>query len=592
MYIKSVHIKNFRNFSDFRVDLWKSVVVVGENNAGKSNFLYALRLVLDPSLPNSARNLEATDFWEGLPKPFGGAEIRVTVTFADFAGNGTTHAAVPKCFSEDGTTSSISYVYGPKLSLDNTDQSELNEDQYEWYFWCEAGNTQISDASFQKFIPLEVLPALRNVSSELENNYKSPLHRLIRRLKVDETALADLSKQIDTQLKALLALPPIPTFQTSIIDRFVQMVGSVESVNPTLGLLPSNPNGLLRYIRLFSDDKLSRYVSEIGTGYANIVYIILLLLDLKQREKSTPQEERRATTILAVEEPEAHLHPHLQRLVYGDLFREAEDNIPLFLTTHSPNIVSVSPLKSLLLLKRTSKGTQGTNILNAGMTDREIEDIERYLDVTRSELVFSSGVILVEGIAEVYIVREFAKLWNPKKPLDVLGISVINIHGIDFAPYLKLLGYKGLDIRTAVITDGDPDKKGMRTGIKRCKSLLTHITSEVLGGHDDDNELANHGLFVGSHTLEIDLIDIGYRLEVLDVFRELGERSTSIKKTKAVLDKWDTSFRMDKRKLVGKIERVCGKGRFAQRLAPKLDITRIPPYIEKAFEYMKMERDV
>lgn len=92
------------------------------------------------------------------------------------------------------------------------------------------------------------------------------------------------------------------------------------------------------------------------------------------------------------------------------MFNAVQDRIPVYLTTHSPYIVSVSPLKSLLLLKTSPQGTIGSNILTAEMDEDEIDDIQRYLDVTKAELVFSSCVILVEGIADVYILTEFAKL--------------------------------------------------------------------------------------------------------------------------------------------------------------------------------------
>jgi putative ATP-dependent endonuclease of OLD family len=43
--------------------------VLGENKVGKTNLLFALRLILDPSLPDSARRLWLDDFWDGLRRP-------------------------------------------------------------------------------------------------------------------------------------------------------------------------------------------------------------------------------------------------------------------------------------------------------------------------------------------------------------------------------------------------------------------------------------------------------------------------------------------------------------------------------------------
>ena len=69
MRISRVQIRNFRNFADLDVTLGDHAVIVGENKVGKSNFLYALRLILDPSLPDTARKLREEDFWDGLPRP-------------------------------------------------------------------------------------------------------------------------------------------------------------------------------------------------------------------------------------------------------------------------------------------------------------------------------------------------------------------------------------------------------------------------------------------------------------------------------------------------------------------------------------------
>jgi putative ATP-dependent endonuclease of OLD family len=73
MRITRITITNFRNFEALDVRLADHSVIVGANAVGKSNLLYALRLVLDPSLPDTARHLRTEDFWDGIPRPIRGA---------------------------------------------------------------------------------------------------------------------------------------------------------------------------------------------------------------------------------------------------------------------------------------------------------------------------------------------------------------------------------------------------------------------------------------------------------------------------------------------------------------------------------------
>ena len=63
MYIKTIEIKNFRNFSDFKIDFTDGFqTIIGENNIGKSNLYWAIRLVIDKNLSYNSRNLEEKDF--------------------------------------------------------------------------------------------------------------------------------------------------------------------------------------------------------------------------------------------------------------------------------------------------------------------------------------------------------------------------------------------------------------------------------------------------------------------------------------------------------------------------------------------------
>src|SRR5215218_3435926 len=84
MHLSRIRISNFRNFSEFDVALSGNVVVVGENRVGKSNLLYALRLIFDPTLSDSARQLGLSDFWDGLESRSAQEVISVSVEIKDF----------------------------------------------------------------------------------------------------------------------------------------------------------------------------------------------------------------------------------------------------------------------------------------------------------------------------------------------------------------------------------------------------------------------------------------------------------------------------------------------------------------------------
>src|SRR5215475_7947060 len=84
MHLSRICIQNFWTFSDFEVKLSGNVVVVGENRIGKSNLLYALRLIFDPTLPDSSRQLGMADFWDPVLPPDINDRILISVEIRDF----------------------------------------------------------------------------------------------------------------------------------------------------------------------------------------------------------------------------------------------------------------------------------------------------------------------------------------------------------------------------------------------------------------------------------------------------------------------------------------------------------------------------
>src|SRR5438105_9757597 len=120
MRLSRIRIENFRNFKLLDISLSEHAVIVGENKIGKSNLLYALRLVLDPSLPDSARQLREEDFWDGIPRPLKQDDrILISVEFSDFENNINELAALAEhLVGVTPMTSRLTYVFQPLPSLE------------------------------------------------------------------------------------------------------------------------------------------------------------------------------------------------------------------------------------------------------------------------------------------------------------------------------------------------------------------------------------------------------------------------------------------------------------------------------------------
>jgi putative ATP-dependent endonuclease of OLD family len=176
-----------------------------------------------------------------------------------------------------------------------------------------------------------------------------------------------------------------------------------------------------------------------------------MLLEYFKRRVENPNI---AGQLLLIEEPEAHLHPQLQRVLYEDLNRKPFQTI---ITTHSSHISSQAHLKSIVNLTFGDNQATACTVpaIDADFADKEIADLERYLDATRSALLFARKVILVEGPAELFLIAPLVRQVMNGTDLDRLGITVVPIFGIHFNLYMKLFSDSSLPKKCAIIADGD-----------------------------------------------------------------------------------------------------------------------------------------
>jgi putative ATP-dependent endonuclease of the OLD family len=306
-------IRNFRNLADVEVLLSPGTVIVGENRSGKSNLLHALRLVLDPAMPNSERHLRREDFWDGLSDGTSGwdpmahgVSIEVSVDIGDFDDEPGVIAALSDALLQgEPMRARLTYLWAPQDTGDIADSAVP-------YRWRIVGGDKERDtrvpADVREHVLLTFLHALRDVEADIRSWRRSPLRALLEAaaaIAEDET-LDEVRLAMQEANEQLNQLDAIADLSRRISGQTLAMVGDNQALEAELGVAPPDPLRLIRGMRLFVDGDAHRDLASASLGTLNVLYLALLELGLEQRL----ERSEIGHVILGVEEPEAHLHPH------------------------------------------------------------------------------------------------------------------------------------------------------------------------------------------------------------------------------------------------------------------------------------------
>ncbi|MCW1874407.1 AAA family ATPase [Erwinia sp. INIA-01] len=644
MYISELVLVNYRNFKRSRFVFDKDInTIIGENGTGKSNLFRAIRLLLDDEMLYRAYKLGVNDFSHDLDD-WRGHWIIINIKFKNISHDESVQSiflheggAVDAESEKDITEASYNLIFRPgiskrlelaRLPIGDKDtlvqvRNNISIDDYEVVFTGRSfadfydqdsylkivgdfdrvvfpskidsrdiGWTISKQMSLSKDISFTFIKALRDVIQDFNGNKRNPLLELLE-IKSETLNDEDYEKIIENVIslnREIESLPDVIDVSKGIHSTIRETVG--EAFSPTKlsikSQLPDEPEELLKSLTLTISEGSENFdgtISDMSLGGANLLYLTLKILKYKYLVN-----KGKVANFILIEEPEAHLHTHIQKALFTKLNFK---NTQILYSTHSTQISEASKVSKVNIISKT-EGKDFVDVCqpSIGLSGEEINKLERYLDAKRSNLLFAKKVILVEGDAEeIMIPALFSKFFG--LTLDELGVTIVNVGSTGFKNVANIFHDKRLRRRCAIITDLDnsfysdikkKDTKVLKT--KKRKALGSEKIGKerkiLLDNFCDKNAYVNP--FYADYTFEVEFMsEFGNEEYVINVLGDIYTHESKIESIEKDLKSRDVEVYGDR---VLSVAKYAGKGWLALALAEKIDHNvKIPEYILDALAF-------
>uniref|UniRef100_A0A7C4XSN4 ATP-dependent endonuclease n=1 Tax=Caldisericum exile TaxID=693075 RepID=A0A7C4XSN4_9BACT len=422
MIVRKLKIKNFRSIKDLDIDLGRINALIGPNNAGKSNIMKALDLIIGESFP-TVRSFEDNDFYKFDKSN----QILIEVYF-------------------DKSLNLNNNVYGFKLTFDgiNVDylaiDSEGNEVRYSNDRQMKVSKDMREEVALM-FLPLERL-ATKQISPSQWTLYGKMLRKLNDEIEEDKRKSF---KELLEKGYSDNFYPALKNFE-DILRRYISEQTGFEF---SLRLSILDPLELTRNLRpYFREDDLEYDVENMGAGIQSALAIAIARAYVDIIHKPL---------IIAIEEPELYLHPHACRRLYRLLSELSnESGFQILYTTHETSFVDIAKFEQVNIVRKEGGQTrvyQGSKIDGTSLSDVSVAS---KFNSEINEAFFAEHIILVEGYSDKIACR--SALERLGLDLDDKNVSIIDCGGVKEIPKLAKV-FKAFKFKVYVLLDDDDDAK-------------------------------------------------------------------------------------------------------------------------------------
>jgi putative ATP-dependent endonuclease of OLD family len=491
MKLRTVTIENFRGIKAATLHLDDVTVLIGENNTGKTTFLDAIRICLGRQAPRKGSQFDDYDYHLDAPEaePSTAPPISITFDFAEDAPNEWPVALV------QGLADVV--VLHPDdrrhvtLRVVSKYDKALGDFQSESKFLDPAGNALKAKPSnlgtLQQFRPVFYLAAVREAAKDFTSRspfwgpfLRSPTIPDKTRRELEE-ALAELNDQIIDAQKSFGDV-------RKTLSKAPNIVALGEKDTVSIDAVPGRVFDLLARTEVSLQSTLGTKLPLVRHGAGTQSLAVMLLFEAFLESRLKEAYDHLSEPILALEEPEAHLHPCAIRALWSSLESLSGQ---LVVSTHSGDLLAEVPLAAVRRLHRNGSAIEVRSMKKETLDEDDKRRIHLYLRESRGELLFSRMWLLVEGQTEYWVATMAADLLGVH--LAQRGVRIIQYRNVEALPFVKLAN--DLGIEWVCLVDGDGQGQQTR------KSLAGHMAGKPA---------AERVLEVPAPNMERFLCDVGF----------------------------------------------------------------------------------